>query len=42
MLDRPEELETIGDDGYRRIRTDIIFGKLRPAHKLRLETLRED
>jgi GntR family transcriptional regulator, carbon starvation induced regulator len=42
VLDRPGEPETIGDDGYRRIRTDIIFGKLRPAHKLRLETLKED
>lgn len=41
MLDRPEESETIGDDGYRRIRSDIIFGKLRPAHKLRLENLKE-
>ena len=42
MLDRPEDGETIGDDGYRRIRTDIIFGKLRPGHKLRLEALKED
>lgn len=35
------EAETIGDDGYRRIRADIIFGKLRPGQKLRLETMRE-
>jgi GntR family transcriptional regulator, carbon starvation induced regulator len=42
VLDRPEEAETISDDAYRRIRTDIIFGHLQPAHKLRLETLRED
>jgi GntR family transcriptional regulator, carbon starvation induced regulator len=42
VLDRPEEAETISDDAYRRIRADIIFGKLQPAHKLRLETLRED
>lgn len=41
MLDRPEEAETISDDGYRRIRSDIIFGKLRPAQKLRLEGLKE-
>ena len=41
MLDRPEEAETISDDGYRRIRSDIIFGKLRPTQKLRLEALRE-
>jgi DNA-binding GntR family transcriptional regulator len=42
VLDRPEEAETISDDGYRRIRTDIIFGKLRPAYKLRLEALKDD
>lgn len=41
MLDRPDDALTVGDDGYRRIRTDIIFGKLRPAQKLRLEALRE-
>jgi GntR family transcriptional regulator, carbon starvation induced regulator len=42
LLDRVEEAETVGDDGYRRIRADIIFGKLLPARKLRLEALRED
>ena len=42
MLDGPEKAETVSDDGYRRIRTDIIFGKLRPEHKLRLEAMRED
>ena len=42
MLDRPEETETVSDDGYRRIRTDIIFGKLPPEYKLRLEAMRED
>jgi GntR family carbon starvation induced transcriptional regulator len=31
-----------GDDGYRRIRSDIIFCLLRPSQKLRLEALRED
>lgn len=41
MLDRPDEVETIADDGYRRIRTDIIFGKLRPAQKLRLDGLKD-
>ena len=41
VLDRLEEAETISDDGYRRIRSDIIFGKLCPAQKLRLEGLRE-
>ena len=42
MLDRPEDVNSIADDGYRRIRTDIIFGKLRPGQKLRLEAMRED
>lgn len=42
MLGRPEEVETAGDDGYRRIRGDIVFGKLRPAQKLRLEALKEE
>ena len=42
MLDRPEGAETVSDDGYRRIRTDIIFGKLPPEYKLRLEAMRED
>ncbi len=42
LLDRAEEIETVGDDGYRRIRADIIFGKLRPEQKLRLEALKEE
>jgi GntR family transcriptional regulator, carbon starvation induced regulator len=42
VLDRPEEVETVSDDGYRRIRTDIIFGKLPPRYKMRLEAMRED
>jgi GntR family carbon starvation induced transcriptional regulator len=41
VLDRPDEADTIGDDGYRRIRTDIIFGRLQPEQKLRLDGLRE-
>jgi DNA-binding GntR family transcriptional regulator len=32
---------TVGDDGYRRIRSDIIFGRLQPDQKLRLEVLKE-
>lgn len=42
VSDKPEGAETIGDDAYRRIRTDIIFGRLHPGQKLRLEALRED
>ena len=40
MIDQ-RGLETISDDGYRRIRSDIIFGKLRPEQRLRLEALRD-
>src|SRR5882757_1262383 len=41
LIERPDEIETIGDDGYRRIRTDIVFGRLRPGQKLKLEALKE-
>jgi GntR family carbon starvation induced transcriptional regulator len=41
LLERPDEAETIGDDGHRRIRDDILFGRLRPGQKLRLDALRE-
>jgi DNA-binding GntR family transcriptional regulator len=33
-------VETIGDNTYRRIRTDIIFGRLAPGQKLKLERLK--
>jgi GntR family transcriptional regulator, carbon starvation induced regulator len=36
-----DDADTVGDDGYRRIRTDIVFGRLRPGQKLKLEGLRE-
>src|SRR5438067_3361861 len=42
LVERTEEQETVSDDGYRRIRTDIVFGRLRPGQKLRLEGLKED
>lgn len=31
--------ETVGDSAYRRIRTDLIFGKLEPGRKLKLEKM---
>jgi len=40
LIERNEE-ETIGDDGYRRIRTDIILARLVPGQRLKLEMLRE-
>jgi DNA-binding GntR family transcriptional regulator len=33
--------ETAGEKAYRRIRTDIIFGRLAPGQKLKLDGLKE-
>jgi GntR family transcriptional regulator, carbon starvation induced regulator len=33
---------SVGDEGYGRIRADIIFGRLEPGQRLRLETLKQD
>ncbi|GGE10715.1 DNA-binding GntR family transcriptional regulator [Rhizobium sp. BK226] len=33
--------ETVAESSYRRIRADIIFGRLAPAQKLKLESLKE-
>jgi DNA-binding GntR family transcriptional regulator len=41
LIERAEENEAVGDDGYRRIRSDIIFGRLRPGQKLKLDGLKE-
>ena len=42
MLTRTAEYDSVSEKAYRRIRTDIIFGTLAPAEKLRLERLREN
>ena len=34
-------VETAGEKAYRRMRNDIIFGRLPPSQKLRLETLKD-
>jgi DNA-binding GntR family transcriptional regulator len=34
--------ETIGENAYRRIRADIIFGRAAPGQKLRLERMKDD
>ncbi len=39
MLDHADS-DTVGDSAYRQLRNDIIFGRLKPAEKLRLEPLR--
>jgi GntR family carbon starvation induced transcriptional regulator len=41
LLDRVEGAEAVGDDGYRRIRSDVVFGRLRPGQKLKLDGLKE-
>jgi DNA-binding GntR family transcriptional regulator len=38
--DTHTDTDNVGDDGYRRIRSDIIFGSLQPDQKLRLEALK--
>jgi len=40
-LEEDGALLTIGENAYRRIRSDIIFGRLQPAQKLKLEKLRD-
>jgi DNA-binding GntR family transcriptional regulator len=36
-----EPASTIGENAYRRIRSDIVFGRLAPGQKLKLERLRD-
>ena len=40
LVDRHDDA-TIGDDGHRRIRTDILLARLAPGQRLKLEMLRE-
>ena len=42
MLTRTAEYDSVSEKAYRQIRTDIIFGKLVPNEKLKLDRLRED
>src|SRR4051812_47636478 len=42
MLSRTADYDSISEKAYRQIRADIVFGKLNPGEKLRLERLRED
>jgi DNA-binding GntR family transcriptional regulator len=41
LIERSEDTQAVGDHGYRRIRSDIVFGRLRPGQKLKLEDLKE-
>jgi DNA-binding GntR family transcriptional regulator len=42
MLTRTADYDSIGEKTYRQIRIDIIFGKLLPGEKLKLDRLRKD
>jgi DNA-binding GntR family transcriptional regulator len=42
MLSPTPDQDSIGEKAYRLIRTDILFGKLVPGEKLRLDRLRRD
>jgi DNA-binding GntR family transcriptional regulator len=42
MLTRTSDYDSVSEKAYRRIRGDIIFGKLLPAEKLKLDRLREE
>ena len=41
LIERVEAGEAVGDEGYRRIRADLVFCRLRPGQKLKLEKLKE-
>jgi DNA-binding GntR family transcriptional regulator len=41
MLDEAQPTETVGEKTYRRIRADIVFGRLQPGERLTLERMRD-
>lgn len=41
MIDDGDNGDTVGETAYRAIRNDLIFGRLKPGAKLRLEGLRK-
>jgi DNA-binding GntR family transcriptional regulator len=42
MLEHSQAPMSAGDSGYRRIRSDIIFGVLTPSGRLKLDSMKED
>jgi hypothetical protein len=40
MSANPLQGETVGETAYRRIRSDIVFGRLAPGEKLKLDRVR--
>lgn len=41
MLDQPKDVVSIGESAYRRIRDDLIFGRIPPGRKLKLERAKD-
>ena len=41
-LEHSQTSTSAGDSGYRRIRSDIIFGVLTPSGRLKLDSMKED
>jgi len=41
MLDEARSAETVGEKTYRRIRADIVFGRLPPGERLTLDRMRD-
>ena len=41
MLDEAQTAETVGEKTYRRIRADIVFGRLPPGERLTLDRMRD-
>src|SRR5205085_3112456 len=41
MLDAAQHTETVGEKTYRRIRADIVFGRLVPGERLTLDRMRD-
>ena len=41
MLSEARPIETVGETTYRRIRTDIVFGRLPPGERLTLDRMRD-
>jgi DNA-binding GntR family transcriptional regulator len=41
MSANPLQSETVGETAYRRIRSDIVFGRLAPGEKLKLDRVSE-
>ena len=42
IRERPQPTTSVGDSGYHRIRSDIIFGVLTPSGRLKLDSMKED